>query len=212
MPPAQPTRQLDSLHLRELQLSAVIGPDAWNRPDRPQPIVLSLQLQIDTTPVGNTDDFKKAFSYSQICRDVTAELDGKTFMSIDHLTSDLAGLADNWPGEVLKLQAMAPKAMLRVEGGFGRELTLRRVETKINQWKQLMWHVASHEWVIKDLKVACIIGVNAHERVEKQNLNMALRIAGEPDVADYTLQIKGGFETWRRLVKRICDVCFLSKL
>lgn len=204
MPPT--SRQLDTIYLRNLQLSAVIGPDAWNRPDKPQPIVLSLQLQIDTTSAGNLDDIKNTFSYGQISKDVTAKLDGKTFTSIDHLTSDLAGLADNWPGETLKLQAIAPKGMLRVEGGFGREFFLRRVETKTHGWKTVNWHVGSHDWVVKGLKLACIIGVNPHERVEKQNLSVDLRIQGEAEVADYTLQIKGGFETWRRLIKRVCDV------
>lgn len=210
LPTPSPARQLDTIFLRNLQLSAVIGPDAWNRPDKAQPIVLSLQLQVDTTSAGSSDDIKKTFSYGQISKDVTAKLDGKTFTSIDHLTSDLAGLADNWPGETLLLQAMAPKGMLRVEGGFGREFFLRRVENKTHGWKTLNWHVESHEWVVKGLKLACIIGVNPHERVEKQNLSIDLRIQGEAQFADYTLQIKGGFETWRRLIKRICDVGFPS--
>lgn len=197
---------LDTIFLRNLQVSAVIGPDAWNRPDKPQPVLLSLQLQIDTTAAGNSDNIKNTFSYGQICKDITAKLDGKTFASIDHLTSDLAGLADNWPGETLRLRALAPKGMLRVEGGFGRELFLRRVETKTHGWKTLNWHVGSHEWVIQGLKLSCIIGVNPHERVEKQNVAIDLRMLGETEVADYTLQIKGGFEMWRRLVKRVIDV------
>ena len=207
MPPASSARQLDTIYLRNQKISAVIGPDAWNRADKPQPIVLSLQLQIDTTLASTTDDLKNTFSYGQMCKDVTAKLDGKTFTSIEHLTSDLAGLANNWPGETLKLQALAPKGMLRVEGGFGREFFLQRVETKAHGWKTLNWHVASHEWVVKGLKLACIIGVNSHERLEKQNISIDLRILGEPEVADYTLQSKGGFDTWRQLVKKISEVC-----
>ncbi|MCJ1464617.1 trifunctional dihydropteroate synthetase [Pseudocyphellaria aurata] len=207
MPPTPSSpRHLDLIYLRNLQLSAVIGPDAWNRPDKPQPIVLSLQLQFDITSAGSSDDIKNTFSYGQLCKDVTAKLDGKAFTSIDHLTLDLASLADNWPGETLKLQALAPKGMLRVEGGFGREFFLRRVESKTHGLKSLSWHVESHEWVVKGLKLACIIGVNPHERLEKQNLSIDLRIQGEAEITDYTLQIKGGFETWRRLIKRLCDV------
>lgn len=207
MPPAGSAyRHLDTIYLHNLELSVVFGPDAWNRPDRPQPIILSLQLQIDNTSAGNVDDIRNTFSYSQICKDVMAKLDSKTFMSIDHLTSELAGLADNWPGEELKMQAMAPKAMLRVEGGFGREFSLKRIETKTHGFKTLNWHVGSHEWVIKGLKLACIIGVNHHERLEKQNISIDIHIQGEAEVADYSLQIKGGFETWRQLVKRTCDV------
>lgn len=209
MPPAGSIyRHLDTVFVHNLELSAVIGPDAWNRLDRPQPIIITLQLQIDNTSAGNVDDIRNTFSYSIICKDVVAKLHSKTFMSIDHLTSELAGLADNWPGEALKMQALAPKAMLRVEGGFGREFSLKRVETKLHGFKTLNWHVGSHEWVIKGLKLACIIGVNPHEQLEKQNISIDIRIQGEAEVADYSLQIKGGFETWRQLVKRTCDVSF----
>lgn len=211
MPPAGSVyRPLDTIFLNNLQLSAVIGPDAWNRPDRPQPIVLSLQLQIDNSSADNVDDIRNTFSYSQICKDVTAKLISNKFMSIDHLTSELAGLADSWPGEALKMQAMVPKGMLRVEGGFGREFSLKRVETKTNNIKTLNWHVGSHEWFIKGLNLACIIGVNPHEWREKQNISIDIRIQGEAEVAEYTLQIKGGIETWRQLVKRICEVGFYA--
>lgn len=209
MPPAGSAyRSLDTVFLQNLQFSAVIGPDAWNRPDRPQPIILSLQLQIDNSSVSNLDDIRNTFSYSQISKDITAKLNSQKFMSIDHLTSELAGLADNWPGEVLKMQALAPKGMLRVEGGFGREFCLKRIETKANDSKTLNWHVGSHEWVIRDLNLACIIGVNPHERLEKQNISIDICIQGEAEVVDYTFQIKGGTETWRQLVKRICEVSF----
>lgn len=199
-------RHFDTVYLHNLELFAVIGPDAWNRPDRPQPIVLSLQLQIDNTSADNVNDLRNTFSYGQISKDVMAKLNSKTFMSIDHFTSELAGLADNWPGEVLKVQALAPKAMLRVEGGFGREFVLKRTETKTHGFKNLNWHVGNHEWFIKDLKLACIIGVNPEEKLEKQNISIDIRIQGEAEAADYSLQIKGGFETWRQLVKRTCDV------
>lgn len=208
-------RPLDTIFLNNLQLSAVIGPDAWNRPDRPQPIILSLQLQIDRSSAGDeVDDIRNTFSYSQIGKEVTEKLKSNKFWSIDHLTSELAGLAESWPGEVLKMQALAPKGMLRVEGGFGREFSLKRIETKTNNnnndFKTLNWHVGSHEWFIKGLKLACIIGVNPHEWREKQNISIDIRIQGEAEVSDYTLQIKDGTETWRQLVKRICEVCSLQ--
>lgn len=214
MPPAGSVyrRPLDTIFFNNLQLSAVIGPDAWNRPDRPQPIILSLQLQIDRSSASDdVDDIRNTFSYSQIGKEVTEKLNSAKFWSIDHLTSELAGLAESWPGEVLKMQALAPKGMLRVEGGFGREFSLKRIETKTNNqdFKTLNWHVGSHEWFIKGLKLACIIGVNPHEWREKQHISIDIRIQGEAEVSDYTLQIKDGTETWRQLVKRICEVCSL---
>lgn len=206
---ADADKTLDTISLRNLHLVAILGPDAWARPGKPQPIQISLQIGIDTTSAGVSDDITHTFSYGQIAKDVTAKLDGKDFMSIDHLTSELASLAENWPGEVLKIEVLAPKALLRVEGGFGRELVLKRKALKENVMdgsEQLIWHVANHEWFVKDLRIACIIGVNPHERLEKQSVVVNLRMQGEADTAAYTKQIKEGPEMWRRLVRRVCEV------
>ena len=207
-----PTKYLDTISLRGLSTTATIGPDAWNRPGKPQPLVLSLYLTIDTTSAGTSDNVAHTFSYGQMCKDVDAKTRGKEFMSIDHLSSEIASLADNWPGETLKVVALAPKALLRVEGGFGREIELRRREIKKNEFKQLVWHVGSHEWFIEGLKAACIIGVNEHERVEKQMVSIGLKIMGEKEKEEYSEQIREGNEMWRRLVRRVCEVCQISNL
>lgn len=201
------TCQLDTIHLRNLRLSAVIGPDAWNRYNKPQPIVLTIQLQIDTTAAGASDNLNDSFSYSQICKDITAKVDGKKFVDIDDLTYELTRLAGGWPGKTLKIQAMVPKGMLRVEGGFGRVLFLQRVEAQTHGLKTSNWRLGNHEWLVQGLKLACIIGVNPHERIEIQALNINLRIIGEADAANYALQIiHENYGAWRRLVKRVCEV------
>jgi len=204
-----PLRHLDTISLRALHTTATIGPDAWARPSKPQPLILSLALTLDTTSAGTSDNVAHTFSYGQMCKDVVAKVERGDFTSIDHLTSDIASLADNWPGETLKITVLAPKALLRVEGGFGREILLRRREIKIQEFKQFVWYVGSHEWFIQGLKVACVIGVNLHERLEKQGVVVDLRLAGEKAREEYSGQIREGGEMWRRLVGRVCEVCGL---
>lgn len=187
----------DIIHLRNLRLSAVIGMDAWNRPNQSQPIILSLQLYIDTTPAGNSDDIKDTFSYGQMCKDVIRKVDGKSFKSIDHLTWSLGELFNDWPGTLLKIQALAPKSILRVEGGLTKECVWRR-ETGNS--------FSTHAWAITGLKIACIIGVNPHERLQKQIVNINLRIVGATDQAAYRRQVVESHGTWGPLVKRICEV------
>lgn len=188
---------VDTIHLRNLYVSAVIGHDAWNRPDKPQPIILSLQLQADTTSAGNSDDITDTFSYGQMCKDVLTKVSGKTFETIDHLAWDLGELLNIWPGKLLTMQALAPKALLRVEGGLTKECTWRRgIESRL----------LNHTWAIKGLKIACIIGVNPHERLVKQSVTINLRIAGATEAAAYTRQIIEGNVMWQRLVNRVCDV------
>ena len=197
------TSYLDTISLRELHTTAIVGRDAWNRSGKTQPLVLSLFLTIDTSSAGASDDVDCTFSYGQMCKDVVAKIGGKDFRNIDHLTSEIADLAIAWPGETLKITAMAPKALLRVDGGFGRKIVLRRKE--IGQRRSL-WDVNSNEWIIQGLNIACIIGVNEHERLEKQMVNIGLKMRGMGDDEQYKNKTWGGNEIWRSLVRQICEV------
>lgn len=197
------TQYLDTISLRELHTTAIIGPDAWNRSGKAQPLVLSLFLTIDTSSAGASDDVNCTFSYGQMCKDILARVGGGDFHTIHHLTFEIADLANTWPGEMLKIAVMAPKALLRVDGGLGRNIVLRRKE--IGQTKSL-WDVSSHEWFIQGLNVACIIGVNEHERLEKQIVSIGLKMVGEVDQEQYKDRIWGENEMWRSLVRRVCEV------
>ena len=200
---------LDIISLRDFHMTAVIGPDAWNRPGKLQPIVLSLKLLIDTISAGTSDDIAHTFSYGNLCKDITLLSDGN-FCSIDDLTSNLVriALSKNWPGESLQLSLLAPKALLRVEGGLGRDLTLRKQRIENGASKQHIWGWERHAWLIKEFKVACIIGVNPHERLEKQQITINLEILGEhgKTEADYRGQNGEGKGTWATLVSRVCSV------
>ena len=199
-------RKLDTIYLRDLQLSAVIGPDAWNRPDKTQPITLSLQLQLDASGATTSDDIAHTFSYGHICKDVTAKLDRKGFTSLNHLVVGVVDLANNWPGETLSMQVGAPKGLLRVEGGLEREVLLRRVGVIDTGFRHLQWRVDTLGYLIKGLKVACIIGVNPHERLEKQSVSINLKVPGEMERPDVDFYKGGSFDNWRDLVRRVCEV------
>ena len=194
---------LDTISLRELHTTAIIGPDAWNRSGKVQPVVLSLSLNLDTSSAGASDDVNGTFSYGQMCKDVVAKVGGGVFHTIHHLTSEIADLANTWPGETLKITAMAPKALLRVDGGFGRDITLRR---SVHGQRTSPWDVISHEWFIRGLNIACVIGVNEHERLEKQMVNIGLKMKGETDQEQYKNRMWGEDEMWRSLVRQVCEV------
>ncbi len=199
-------RILDTIYLRDLQLSAIVGPDAWNRQDKAQLITLNLQLQLDTSNASISDDITHTFSYGHICKDVTAKVDGKVFPSLNHLVIDIADLANNWPGEILSVQAVAPKGLLRVDKGYGRNVLLRRVEVIDKGFRHLQWRVDTLGWFIKGLKLACIIGVNPHERLEKQSVSIDLELPGEMERPDVDFYKGGTFDSWRSLIKRVCEV------
>ena len=194
---------LDTIYLRDLKLSTVIGPDAWNRPGKTQPVTLSLQLQLDISNATTSDDIAHTFSYGQICKDLTGNIERTIFSSLDHMVATVAGLASNWPGEVLSIQAVAPKGLLRVEEGYRREVLLRR---NGGGFAYTHWRVEALGRTIKGLKLACIIGVNPHERLEKQTVSINLMIPDETEHPEIDFKTGEIFATWRHLVKRLCDV------
>lgn len=197
-------RQLDTIYLRNLNISAIIGPDAWGRKDRVQPIILNVRLKIDTTSASTTDDINDTFSYGQVAKEITSQLEGKAFNSLQHLITVLTTFAAFWPGEDTKLQALAPKALLRVEGGLEISHSIRKKERYEENGVPQVRHVDTRSWSIKNLKLACIIGVNKHERLEKQSVNVDLRI---PAINPRNFEAKeGSSENWRTLVKRVCEV------
>ena len=200
---------IDIISLRNFHMTSVIGPDAWNRPNKSQPIVLTLKLLIDTTSAGTSDEIAHTFSYGQMCKDATALSDGN-FRSIDDLTNCLVGIVfgKNWPGEALHISCVAPKALLRVEGGLGRDITLRKDRIENGGAEMHPWTYERHSWLVKDLKVACIIGVNPHERLERQQVAISLEILGEvgEEEEDYKKQTGERKSLWVTLVSRVCSV------
>lgn len=196
--------QLDTIYLRNLNISAVIGPDAWGRKDKEQPVVLNIRLKIDTTTSSTSDDIHDTFSYGQMSKEITSQLDGKTFNNLQHLITVLTTFAAFWPGEDTKLQALAPKALLRVEGGLEISHSIRKKDRYEENGVPQVRHVDTRSWSIKGLKLACIIGVNRHERLQKQSVNIDLRI---PAIDPRTFDAKeGSNENWRTLVNRVCEV------
>lgn len=203
-------RQLDTIYLRNLHISAIIGPDAWGRKDKLQPVVLNIRLKVDTTNASTSDDINDTFSYGQVCKEITSQLDGKAFDNLQHLITVLTTFAAFWPGEDTKLQALAPKALLRVEGGLELSHSIRKKDRYEENGVPQVRHVDTRSWSIKGLKLACIIGVNKHERLEKQSVNVDLRI---PAINPKTFDAKeGSNENWRTLVKRVCEVSLLLAL
>lgn len=204
---------MDTISLRNLHMTAIVGPDAWNRPGKSQPIVLTLKLLLDTTSAGNSDEITQTFSYGQMCKDVSGLSNGH-FRSFDELARNLSEIAleKEWPGESLQISLTAPKALLRAEGGLGREVEFRKQRFGSAQEVPL-WVLHRFAWLIKELKVACIIGVNAHERLEKQQVTINLEILGrfvedEGDYKAYKASEEEGKSMWVTLVSRVCNVGF----
>lgn len=191
----------DTIYLRNLRLSTVVGVDAWGRPGKAQPVIICIQLHMNTSQTGSSDDLQYSFSYGQMCKDVTSAIDHVSFEDIDQLSIGLAKAAHSWPGETMTGQVMLPKAFLRVDGGFSNQFDL--VKQSPGHWKFL-----DHRWIVNGIKAACIIGVNAHERLEKQTVNIDLTILLNGSGLESDQGFTPFFQTerWQALIKEVLKV------
>lgn len=201
-PSSSPTPQhLDTITLRNLRTHAIVGLDAWSRPSKPQPVVLSLSLGVDTEPAGRSDDVADTVNYGGVCKEVLAAVEGRSFGGIEGLVDKVVEVGGGWRGESLEVRARAGEGLLRCEGGLERWVVLRRGRGGRQGW-----------WV-GGLKVACVVGVNAHEREEKQTVVVELGVEGtEEELARWTAVCRKegdegmGGRVWRDMVRRVCGV------
>lgn len=162
----------DVIYLRNLHLNAAIGPDRWHRSGKEQPVILSLRITHNVVEAAAKDDVDKTLNYGMLCKEVTQFVSGyQGNWALNTCAHEVGMMARAWAekdmeGEVkdIKVDLFLPKGALRVEGGVGIE------------WSMKGYQAMDETLVVKELRVPCIIGVNAHERVEKQMVVIDLRM------------------------------------
>ena len=197
----------DIIYLRNLHLSAVIGADAWGRAAKAQPVILSIFLQQDLVNAAARDDINQTVSYGRICKDVMTFVERtKSFddlLSFNTLICNLASL-NSWGGGNIDVLTMLPKASLRAEGGLGlKTSSLGGEDRTIDD--------ASIKFLVKDLKLYCIIGVNPHERASKQLVivNLMIQEDRSTDRVQETRRIDGLASNWQHLLPDVINVVTL---
>ena len=122
-----------TIHLESLDVSAVVGTDAWSR-SRAQPLVISIHLIIPPSPsplpsqdeallpddrrLDVCDDLRHTISYGTIAKSLLTLAGSRSFSSLADLASSIISLAisEHWPGQNLEIDVRAPKALLRTVG------------------------------------------------------------------------------------------------
>lgn len=164
----------DTVYLRNLRLNAALGPDRWHRFGKEQPVILSLRLTHDLVAAAAKDDVAKTLNYGTLCREVThyvGENTGK--WALHECAQEVGKMAVAWAkkgtkGELREVEVniLLPKGALRVEGGL--EIVVPVIGDRMG----------TQVLVVNEMRVPCIIGVNAHERVEKQMVVINLKMTG----------------------------------
>lgn len=179
--------------VRNLRLTLPLGLDAWGRPGKPQPVVISVRLRHKNIfPAAANDDCSKTTSYSDLCKAVIAahskERDGPAGNAIDLAHLSLLSRLDHFNGTGMTLETLCPKGTLRNEGGYGLRSTMHVGQEPSPSNSQVV--TAEQVDLFTDLKLACIIGVNAHEREQKQTVVVNLELWR--DLKDAAITSTGG--------------------
>lgn len=191
----------DYIYLRNLHLSAVIGADAWDRAGKPQPVIVSLRLQREISRAAASDNIDDTVSYGQICKEVTSSVTAQDeYTDMFEFTAHIYGLVrkKEWGGTSLQMRTVLPKGSLRAEGGIGFESAARMMPEGGG------FREGSATFLVNELKIACIIGVNAHERLTKQIVSVNLQITKDRSRNSHVPGSHG--EHWRGLIKDVIHV------
>lgn len=163
---------MDRIILRRIPFNLTVGTDAWNR-KKPQPVLLSLEIPHDVREAAANDDISRTLDYGKLYKSLTSNLTGE-FSSVGHLVAEIRKVV------ITKhhlIEITMPKANLRAEGGM--HFTFDFWEGDVPGSLYL-----SHGSSIKGLHCPCIVGVNQHEREEKQIVVVNLDFKKVHDLVD----------------------------
>ncbi|WEW55047.1 hypothetical protein PRK78_000475 [Emydomyces testavorans] len=193
---------VDYINLRNIRFPVplVIDPDAWNRCNKPQPAIISLRIAFPSVLIdeaGRKDNVATTLNYSFLYYVLEAGIQTEIELSVNRNTAVQRGLrledlislieegvkhqqassiadADQEMGDEMARQVSGmvemvlhfPKAVLRSAGGL-KCLTRSSSESG---WDK-------RQFRIEELRCYCVIGVNAHERLEKQAVDVGLEFS-----------------------------------
>ena len=118
----------DSLKIRDLEVTCVIGVDGWERRLR-QTLLVDVSLAGDLSRAGKSDDLAATVDYRRLCRQIIDEMSGTRYRLVEAFAERLARIC-------LDAHELVESATVRVRkpgalAGFGRanvavEVTRRR--------------------------------------------------------------------------------------
>lgn len=156
---------MDHVHIEKLKVQAIVGPDAWNQLQS-QNLNVTLSMATDFKKSSETDDLKYSLNYAVISRDVTSKIQKdltKNFKDIHSLS----------------------QMILRYTKGRYPGIASLEVKVESNEADIRCGHLASvindtepekNCLVISDFKILTLIGVFTFERLQKQYIDLMIKL------------------------------------
>ena len=147
--------------LKEMPFMLKIGPDAWERHGKHQPVIVSIQvLNVDSIPTAaGHDDVATSLDYGKLYKALQSRIEGAMYESVQAMAQQILNLTESMDLHDLSIEIKLPKAELRADGGF-----IYNFRTVLEEGAAAIQTI----FKLQGLKCATVIGVNPHERCRKQ--------------------------------------------
>jgi FolB domain-containing protein len=88
---------LDKVFIKDLVVNGILGVHAWER-QRPREIVVNLELSVDISQPGVSDDIVDCVDYQQVAEKISAHVRSAERFTVEALATDLARISLEHPG------------------------------------------------------------------------------------------------------------------
>lgn len=166
---------INTVFLKDMPFEVTVGKDAWQRDGKAQPIRVTLRVNrvrsVEDAAASDEVGNNTSLDYGKLYKEIRANLvDGKTrdhgFANVRQVAGQVLASIPT-PGLAGSVRIELPKAALRAEGGLvyccdddgDEEDNAGDRETPVQHNETLH---------IRGVRCACIIGLNPHERRDKQ--------------------------------------------
>lgn len=160
----------DKVHINGLRFETVVGLDAWHRPGKSQPVELSVHLMPASThgleQAAQEDSVAYTIDYGKLYKQLQT-LFSQKYDTVHQLYQAIRTILP--PTRSWLINITLPKGILAA--GKGLQLTWNgSIDGSNASVMQIM--------TVSDIDCRCIVGVNPHERLEKQRLQISITIWG----------------------------------
>ena len=168
---------VNTIILKDMPFNLVVGIDAWRRMGKVQPVKINFEVHDVNTieDAASADDVNRSLDYGKLYKSIARRMEAAdSFSSVrkvaEALLSTLAGQNVHATGEI-----ELSKGALRAEGGLVYGFEENKNRRDVVQYETLS---------IRGIRCSCIIGVNPHERREKQVVDIRIDFDDLPSVGN----------------------------
>lgn len=202
----------DTVFIEKVAATAITGKDAWNRPT-PQPITISVSLNTDFHQASVTDNLKYSLNYAVISRNISEFMkanEHKNFKS-------LANIGESISEVVLDEKKGGGRSVEIVVKSTKSEIRADNIEYRLSRSTTGDFDGVQDEIKVNGLRLLTIVGVFTFERLQKQIVDIDLKIKLLPNantsihlIIDEVVQYveSSNFKTVEALVMKIGQLIF----